>query len=153
MGGKDGFHGSSKLSNTMPPPPPPPPPPKENFESCNVIYYCHNMAMSNRKCERWSKLINFEGKFWKPFDCYDLVLQNTFIAFTFSLVGTRKQQSVAAHKALSEFNFRTECWILFNLNARWKWMQIFSTKLGDINIWHDGYRPNSSLCTWLLTKG
>ena len=42
-GGKDGFDGSSKLSNTMPPPPPPP---KENFESCNVIYYCHKMAMT-----------------------------------------------------------------------------------------------------------
>ena len=41
-GGKDGFHGSSKLSNTMPPPPPPP---KENFESCNVIYCCHKKAM------------------------------------------------------------------------------------------------------------
>ena len=38
-GGKDGFHGSSKLSNTMPPPP------KENFESCNVIYCCHKKAM------------------------------------------------------------------------------------------------------------
>ena len=42
-GGKDGFHGSSKLSNTMPPPPPPP---KENFESCTVAYCCHKKAMA-----------------------------------------------------------------------------------------------------------
>ena len=41
-GGKDVFHGSSKLSNTMPPPPPPP---KENFESCTVAYCCHKKAM------------------------------------------------------------------------------------------------------------
>ena len=40
-GGKDGFHGSSKLLNTMPPPPPP----KETFEICNVIYCCHKKAM------------------------------------------------------------------------------------------------------------
>ena len=43
-GGKDVFHGSSKLSNTMPPPPPPP---KENFESCTVAYCCHKKAMGS----------------------------------------------------------------------------------------------------------
>jgi len=41
-GGKYVFHGSSKLSNTMPPPPPPL---KENFESSNVIYCCHKKAV------------------------------------------------------------------------------------------------------------